>query len=146
LALLLAGPGLAHAQTTSTLCGTVTDASGAAVPGVTVTMARNAETPNVVTATSATGDFVLSNVLTGTYTLSFELRGFKKAVRPGLVVQASRELRVDQRLEPASTGVETVEVTEVPLGDNPRVTGLVFTKTIVTNAVPRPPRPCGAPR
>jgi hypothetical protein len=128
---LLVVPALAQAQTTGTMCGTVTDASGAPVPGVTVTMTRDAKTPNVVTTTRATGDFMFSSVPVGTYTLSFQLSGFKKAVRPGVVVQATRERRVDQQIEPALIGAEQSG------------SGVALTKKIVTSS---PPLPCSAPR
>src|SRR5436305_9529016 len=67
----------AAAQTTNgTISGHVSDQQGLALPGVTV----NAASPNLqgirTVVTTENGDFVLSLLPSGTYTLSFELSGF----------------------------------------------------------------------
>src|SRR5205823_12157171 len=70
---LFAVAALASAQTTNgTVTGHVADSQGLALPGVTV----NASSPNLqgvrTVVTSENGDFVLSGLPSGTYTLSFE--------------------------------------------------------------------------
>jgi hypothetical protein len=148
--LLLAGPGLAYAQTTGTLCGTVTDPSGIGKPGVSVALTlRGPDMPppttSTYTATNAAGDYLFSNVPTGTYSVTFELAGFKKVNHPGVIVTASPHLHIDQRMEPSARPDEPIVVPVPSVAyDRPRTTGGTFTKEIVMNPVP--PRPCGAPR
>src|SRR5690349_1114768 len=77
---LLAFAGVATAQTTNgTISGHVADAQGLALPGVTV----NASLPNLqgvrTVVTSENGDYVLSLLPSGTYTITFELSGFETA-------------------------------------------------------------------
>src|SRR6476469_4805792 len=73
---LLALAGVATAQTTNgTISGHVVDAQGLALPGVTV----NATSPNLqgvqTQVTTENGDYVLSLLPSGTYTVTFELSG-----------------------------------------------------------------------
>src|SRR5260221_14139168 len=79
---LLALAGVATAQTTNgTITGHVADSQGLALPGVTV----NASSANLQgvrsVVTSENGDFVLSLLPSGTYTLSFELSGFQTVTK-----------------------------------------------------------------
>ena len=75
---------LVSAQTfRGTILGTVTDTSGAVVPGATV-KAKNAATGLERTAlTSAEGNYSIPELPIGTYTVKFELTGFKTVVREG---------------------------------------------------------------
>ena len=67
--------------TTATLDGSVRDQAGALVPGATVTV-TNTQTGVVTTkATDEKGNFLVSFLLPGTYDVSAEKTGFKKAVR-----------------------------------------------------------------
>jgi hypothetical protein len=72
VALLLIGAASAYGQTPGMICGTTTDSAGAVLAGVTVTLARDAETP-AKTTTDSTGKNLFPEVSIGTYTLSFTL-------------------------------------------------------------------------
>jgi outer membrane receptor protein involved in Fe transport len=116
LAVALALSGLASAQAIrGTLLGTVTDAQGATVPGVTVT-ATETRTNAVRTAvTNQSGNFVFANLLDGLYRVETELSGFKKFSRDGIEVKVNSTMRVDVVLEVGAM-TETVEVVqETPL-------------------------------
>src|SRR5437763_3968418 len=67
------------AQTTvGTVSGHVADAQSLPMPGVTVTVASpNMQGVRVVT-TSQNGDYIVSLLPPGTYTISFELSGFQR--------------------------------------------------------------------
>jgi hypothetical protein len=97
------------------LTGLVTDPTGAAVPSVTVT-AKNVDTGVVVESrSSATGNFVVPNLQPGTYSLEIAATGFKTWVRPGIVVFAGDNLRVDASLQ-VGAQQERVQVTaEAPV-------------------------------
>ena len=92
------------------ITGTVSDSSGAAVPGATVTI-KNLATNQTVTVTSTSaGDYNGPNLPPGDYRLEFSATGFKKTVRDNVVLTATSTVRVDGRLELGQVN-ETVEVT-----------------------------------
>src|SRR5256886_6334933 len=71
---------------TGTILGTVKDASGALVPGATVT-AQNVETGTSRSIlTDETGAYRLAALPVGRYDLRVELSGFKSATQRGLVL------------------------------------------------------------
>src|SRR5262245_17032208 len=78
----------AHAQTpTGEISGTVVDASGLPVPGVTVTLTSQATNVPRVVQTNDSGLYVISAIPPGTYDLRAELSGFRTVERRGIVVQ-----------------------------------------------------------
>ena len=114
LALVLAGlfhPRLALAQfDTATVLGTVVDASGAVVPGASVTL-KNADTGiTATTVTDSQGNFQFLNVRVGTYSVRAELQGFSAAVADNIPVTVNARQRVDLTMKVGDIG-ETVEVT-----------------------------------
>src|SRR6267142_2416402 len=111
LSVCLVIPLAAFAQTDrGTITGTVSDATGAVIPGAAIE-ARNLATGAVYTAgSSETGNFTLAQLPAGTYEVSVLLPGFKKFVRPNIVVQVAQVVRIDAALEVgASTESVTVE-------------------------------------
>jgi hypothetical protein len=117
--LLPATPAFAQA-TAGEITGRVLDTAGAAVPGVTVT-ARNDDTGFVRTATTgATGDYTLTLLPAGRYTVSAELSGFKKASRKGIEVNVGSRVTLPFDLAVGDMS-ETVDVTgEAPLVETTR--------------------------
>src|SRR5262245_19766640 len=109
---LLAMPfaSLAAAQvTTATSVGTVTDSSGATLPGVTVT-ARNVETGFSRTVPSnEEGTYRLEFLPIGRYVVEVSLSGFKTATRSGIVLSVNDTVRVDTALSLGDLA-ETVNV------------------------------------
>lgn len=104
-AVLAAAATAAAQQQTGTILGRVTDSSGAALPGVTVTLAGPTILGGSATAvTSDVGAYRLPNVPAGTYTLTFELAGFQTTVFEGIRAQAGTSFTVDAQL-----GVGTVQ-------------------------------------
>jgi hypothetical protein len=105
------------AQTRSVLTGTVTDASGAVLPGVTVTL----ESPDVVggaqsVTTTLNGVYRFADLPPGTYTLRAELTGFQRIDRTGIRLLFATTSIIDFRLTIANvTDVVTVS------GDAPAV-------------------------
>ena len=95
--------------TTATIVGTVLDASGGALPGVTVT-ARNVDTGFVRDVPSSeTGAYRLEFLPIGPYVVEATLQGFKTASRGGIVLNVNDSVRVDFALE-IGTVTETVTV------------------------------------
>ncbi len=108
--LLTAIPAPAFAQrTTGAVSGAVKDATGAALPGVTVTVMG----PNIVgTQTAATNEqglFRIQNLPPGEYQLGFALPGFKVVTRKGVRVGLGQQLEENVSLE-VSQLQESIEV------------------------------------
>ena len=112
LALLLAFPLAAVAQiTTATIVGTITDPSGAILPGAQVT-ARNADTGLTRTVTTnESGSYRLEFLPVGNYALEVTANGLKKATQTGIVLQVNDTARVDVSLTVGSVN-EAVTITE----------------------------------
>jgi hypothetical protein len=95
------------------LSGNVLDSSGAAVPNATVT-AINVETSIVhTTASEKGGDYVLTSLPPGNYTLTAEAPGFSKLEQTGISLQINQQARVDLTLKVGQTA-QTVQVTGHP--------------------------------
>src|SRR6202049_2432098 len=78
-----------------TITGTVADPAGAVVAGAPIEV-RNAETGAVYqAASSATGNYTMSQLPGGQYEMTVTVSGFKKYVRQGVTVEASQTYRVD---------------------------------------------------
>ncbi len=111
IALLVLSVTTAKAQTfRGTILGVVTDSSGAAVPGATVTI-KNVDTG--LTRTVSTGDdgsFSAPELPIGTYSVTVEKSGFKLGIVNGVRVEVSTEKRTDVTLQPGELA-QRVEVT-----------------------------------
>jgi hypothetical protein len=102
LALLLVAScaGVAFAQQPfGTIVGTVTDATGAVMPGVTVTVTNGDTDVRQTVVTGTTGDYSLSYVMNGTYRIEATQSGFRAAAMSGVVVAAAHTVRADIRME-----------------------------------------------
>ena len=115
LALILCGAPSA-AQTTSTeVLGTVTDSTGAVVPGGKVTLLRVQTGEKRVSDSDGSGNFSFPLIEIGDYTVSVEMQGFKTQIRTGVHVEYQQKARVNvtlevgaasERVEVIATGVE----------------------------------------
>ena len=107
---------LALSQTTAgRLLGTLTDQSGAAVPGATVSV-TDAERGTARTATTDdSGDYAVPDLQPGTYKIHVEAKGFKAAERPSVQIEVASDVRADFALQPGQV-TEIVTISEeVPL-------------------------------
>jgi outer membrane receptor protein involved in Fe transport len=95
--------------------GTVTDATGAAIPGANVTVTDTAKGTSVTVQSNGTGDFQVEHLIPDVYDVKVEASGFKGYQQTGLQVPADTALKVSPALTPGGSEV-TVEVnaSEVP--------------------------------
>jgi hypothetical protein len=106
-AALLAWP-LAAQEYRATITGSITDASGAAVPNVQVD-ARNIDTSAVTSArTNEAGAYTIPFLLPGSYPVTATAPGFKQAVHPAVELHTGDKVQADLKLE---IGVNTETVT-----------------------------------
>jgi hypothetical protein len=100
LALLALTAAAGFAQTsTSRITGTVTDPSGAVVPGASVTAINEATGVTYTQVTSEGGMFSFPSVPLGLYTVKVELTGFKMAENKGNVLEINTPLIVNILLQ-----------------------------------------------
>jgi hypothetical protein len=101
MALLALASSIAYAQggATSTLSGTVTDASGAVIPGADVKVKNNATAAESTTVTADNGTFTIPALNAGTYTVTVSLMGFKTIVLNAVVLNAGVPSSVRASLE-----------------------------------------------
>jgi len=90
--------------------GTVSDSSGAVVPNAAVTITNTATNATRTAVTDDGGFYTVTSLPVGTYTVTVERNGFKKANQAGNVLTADQRLTVNITLE-AGNVTETVEVT-----------------------------------
>src|SRR5439155_2444905 len=91
-----------------TVTGTVSDATGAVIPGANVVATNTETSTKYETVSTETGNFTLTQLPPGVYQMSVELPGFKRYVRQGITVLVAQILRIDVALE---VGAATDEVT-----------------------------------
>src|SRR3974390_2871646 len=98
-----------------TITGTISDPAGAVVAAAAIE-ARNTETGAVYpVASSGTGNYTIVELPAGTYELTVTSPGFKKVIRPGLIVQAAQTIRVDATLDVGSATEAVTINAEAPL-------------------------------
>src|SRR5262249_27744940 len=112
--------------------GKVTDSSGAVMPGVTVTVTGTGLQQPLVATTTATGAYQFPNVPIGTYSVTFELEGFKKAARPDVIITSGFNASIDQKLEIGQVAELVTVSGESPVVDLKKTTtGGTFTSDIL---------------
>src|SRR4029453_11969384 len=108
--LLMVTP-LARAQTgTATITGLVTDDTGAALPGVTVTATNQATNVEQVTVTNSVGYYTITPVTVGAYVIRAELNGFRTAATAAIALEARQVARLDFKMAVGAIA-EKIEVT-----------------------------------
>src|SRR5438874_4148241 len=101
---------LSAQTTTGSIVGKVSDSTGAVVPNATVTV-TNVDTGNAVkTTTGSDGNYAVTPLPVGHYSITIEAQGFKKSVSSGITVNVQDRIGVNVSLEVGQIS-ETVEVT-----------------------------------
>src|SRR5436853_4864573 len=82
----------AAAQGVGAIGGTVMDASGAVLPGVTVTLSSTQRTTgsNQQAISDERGEYQFIRLVPGTYTVKGELQGFRPSEQRGIIVNADQ--------------------------------------------------------
>jgi len=97
LLLILSGQGFAQ-DTNASLTGTVSDPSGAVVPGAKLTLTGEATGFQVNFEANESGEYSFRNLTPGKYDLSVTAQGFQGSVRKGIELAVSQAARVDVKL------------------------------------------------
>jgi len=105
---------LAYSQAVNaTLLGTIADPSGGVVPNAKVSITEVNTGVVKTTTTNESGNYNFPDLPPGTYKVSVELSGFKRAEQSGIDVLVNTSRRVDIQLQPGTVS-ESIEVTGAP--------------------------------
>ena len=115
VALMFAATGWAQLQT-GDIFGRVSDTSGAVLPGVTVTLSGPALLQPQTAITSETGAYSFPRIPIGTYTVKFDMPGFKSLVREGVRVEIGFTAQINAQLS-----ITEVQETITVSGESPIV-------------------------
>lgn len=128
VALLTSGVQRLDAQAiTAKLVGTVTDPSGAAVPGATVTVTNQATNAKRSDAANEVGSYEFSFLTVGTYTVSVESEGFQRSRVTNISLDVEQVARVDLTLQIGEVSeVVSVEADALTLQTEDAVVGTVI--------------------
>src|SRR5882724_48176 len=120
----------------ATLLGTVTDSSGAAVSNAKVTITETNTGISRTSQTNESGNYIFPDLPPGTYTVTAEQSGFKRASRAGVDVIVNTTGRVDLVLQPGNIS-ETITVeAETPILQTERADTGRKLETVLTENVP----------
>ncbi len=97
------------------LLGTVTDTSGAVIPGASVSITEVNTNLSRSAITNENGNYVLGQLDRGVYRVEVQLGGFKKAIREKVDVLVNEDTRVDMRLEPGDISQSVEVIDALPL-------------------------------
>ena len=111
-AVLLMAASAAAQTVTGEIRGTVRDSSGGVLPGVTVTVLNTQTGLTRTETTGDTGSYVFPSLPIGSYTVTAELQGFRKAEKTGFELTADGRITADFSLGVGSV-TETVNVEAV---------------------------------
>src|SRR5207245_1471596 len=99
----------------ATLTGTVTDPSGAILPGVKVTATNIERNVTVSTISNEAGAFTFPPLIPGQYTITAAHAGFKQFVREGIVLRLQDKVDLPIQLEVGDTSTSVRVTGELPL-------------------------------
>src|SRR5258706_13893038 len=116
LAIALCGSPAWAQQQTGEIFGKVTDQSGAVLPGVTVIVTGPSLLQPLTAITSETGTFQFPRLEVGTYSVKFELAGFKTIIKPDMRVTVGFSANATTQM-----GVSAVKETVTVAGATPVV-------------------------
>jgi len=127
----------ASAQGVGAIGGTITDSSGAVLPGASVTLSNPGTIGgNQETVADGRGAFQFLRLVPGTYAVKAELAGFRATILDKLVVNADVTVRVDLELDIGTLEEGVIVKGESPLLDTTSALKQVVLPREVLNAMP----------
>lgn len=132
-AVLLSIPlGLHAQQSPGEIVGTVTDTTGAAIPGATVTAVNNATGTKYTQTSNGSGNFTFAQMPIGSYDVTVTRTNFKSFVESNVVVQTASQAQVRAVLQVgAATQTVRVAAQAVQVNTTSAAVGEVVTSTQV---------------
>jgi len=114
----------------ATLTGTVADATGAVLPGVSITATNNATGVVSTAITNESGAYNILGLIPGTYSVSGELPGFQKQTYPTVALGNAVTIRLNFAMQvgAVSTNVEVTVAADISLATSSGTVGTVLTE------------------
>ena len=133
LILCFASTGLWAQARTGAIDGTVRDATAQVLPGVSVTLEGQTLITSQVASTTAVGLYRFRNLPPGTFTLRFELSGFKTLVYEGAIVEVNKHIQINVAMELVDVQETITVVGESPMVDvKSTVIGATFDESLLS--------------
>src|SRR6266446_1175793 len=104
------------------ILGTVTDQTGAVLPGATVSVIDTRRGLARTLTTDSAGEFNAPTLTPGTYTVRVEMKGFKTLDRQNVVLEVGKEVRVDLTPQPGEQNQTVTDTEQVSLVDTTSAT------------------------
>ncbi|MGA2856321.1 MAG: TonB-dependent receptor [Candidatus Sulfotelmatobacter sp.] len=101
----------------ATITGTVTDATGAIVPGVDVTATNTGTNVPTKTVSNQDGIYVIPNLFPGQYSVEFKRDGFETLRRPTVTLESTAVARIDAALKVGAVTQTVTVTTDAPVLD-----------------------------
>jgi len=95
--------------------GTITDASGAAVPGAAITLRDSVSGATRTAVSEGTGQYLFPSVPRGTYDFTVALQGFQTIRNDNVVLQVGQQATLDFKLQPGELKQEVRVTDQAPL-------------------------------
>lgn len=138
IATVLVLPVAARAQ--GSIAGSIKDPSGAVLPGVTVEASSAALIEKTRTAvTDGSGNYRITDLPPGTYSVAFTLTGFKTVRRDGVVIQGTFSAPVSEQMQVGALE-ETITVSGTPTVDVSNNTAQFVVDRDILDQIPTPIR------
>ena len=115
-----------------TVVGTITDITGAVIPGVQITATNPATGTRFKAASNDTGIYTLSNLPIATYTIHYEKSGYASLDRTGVAIQVQQRAQIDVRMQVGSEA-QTITVNATPVLQTQTELGTNLTSQVVTD-------------
>jgi Carboxypeptidase regulatory-like domain/TonB dependent receptor-like, beta-barrel len=100
---------------TGGVTGTITDPTGAVVPGATVTLTNTGTNISQQMRSTSTGTYSFTGVRPGTYMLRAEATGFRTVINRGVQIHVQQTLTVDVHLAPGAVSQQVTVTAAAPL-------------------------------
>ncbi|MCA1592988.1 MAG: TonB-dependent receptor [Acidobacteria bacterium] len=100
---------------TASLTGLVTDSAHAVIPNASVTVKNKATDAEPSATTDSSGYYTFASLPIGTYTVTVELQGFKKAIHDNINLEVGQKARLDTTLEVGAVSESVVVASGAPL-------------------------------
>jgi hypothetical protein len=123
-----------NAISTGSISGQVTDSSGAAVEGATVTASSDATGVKLTAKTNGTGFYSFPSLIVGPYDITVSQTGFKTAIAHGVVVQVGQNVAANVSMQIGEIADSVTVTAEVPLLRTTESTvSTVVNENLITN-------------
>lgn len=113
--IVLAATSAAAQANRATITGTVTDSTGAIVPGVEVTATNTGTNVPAKGVSNQDGIYVIPNLFPGQYSVEFKREGFETLRRPAITLESTQVARIDAALKVGSVSQSVTVTTDAPV-------------------------------